>query len=41
MRTPLAGGEEAVVNEYFGAHPDNVLGELYVGRGMYGDDELG
>ena len=41
VRTPLAGGEEAVVNEYFGAHPDNVLGELYVGRVMYGDDELG
>ena len=40
VRTPLASGEEAVVNEYFVAHPDNVLGELYLGRGMYGDDEL-
>ena len=40
VRTPLASGEGAVVNEYFVAHPDNVLGELYLGRGMYGDDEL-
>ena len=40
VRTPVASGEEAVVNEYFVAHPGNVLGELYVGRGMYGDDEL-
>ena len=40
VRTPLASGEEAVVNGYFVAHPDNVLGELYVGRGMYGEDEL-
>src|ERR1019366_7087342 len=39
-RTPVASGEEAVVNEYFIAHPANVLGELYVGRGMYGDNEL-
>ena len=41
VRTPLAGGEEAVVNEYFGAHPDNVLGELYVGRVMYGETSSG
>ena len=40
VRAPVAGGEQAVLNEYFVAHPGNVLGELYVGRGMYGDDEL-
>ena len=41
VRTPVASGEEAVVNEYFGAHPDNVLGELYVGRVMYGETSSG
>ena len=35
----VAGGR-AEINEYFAAHPDRVLGELYVGRGVYGDGEL-
>ena len=41
VRSQVANGQEAVVNEYFVAHPENVLGELYVGRGMYGEGELG
>jgi N12 class adenine-specific DNA methylase len=41
VRSQVADGQEAVVNEYFVAHPENVLGEFYVGRGMYGDGELG
>jgi SAM-dependent methyltransferase len=41
VRTALPGGEQAVLSEYFAARPANVLGELYVGRGMYGDGELG
>ena len=40
VRSPLPSGEHAVVNEYFVAHPESVLGELYLRPGMYGDDEL-
>jgi hypothetical protein len=32
------GGVE--INEYFAAHRGHVLGRLYVGRGVYGADEL-
>jgi N12 class adenine-specific DNA methylase len=28
------------VNQYFADHPEMVVGTLYAGRGMYGDDEL-
>jgi len=31
---------ETEVNAYFAAHPDNVLGQLHVGHGMYNADTL-
>lgn len=36
----LGGTTSARVNEYFAAHPRQVVGELGVGRGQYRDDEL-
>ena len=33
-------GGGAEINEYFAGHPDRVLGRLYVGRGVYGAEEL-
>lgn len=39
VRVELEGGS-AELNRYFVEHPDHVLGELYVGRGMYGLEEL-
>ena len=33
-------GGTAAINEYFAAHPEAVLGRLYVGRGVYGAEEL-
>jgi len=35
----LPGGQ-AIVNEYFHRHPESVLGDLSVGHGMHGADEL-
>jgi N12 class adenine-specific DNA methylase/SAM-dependent methyltransferase len=32
-------GGAVTINEYFAANPTHVLGELYCGRGVYGDDE--
>lgn len=34
------GRDGAAVNEYFASHPQMVLGETSVGRGMYGNNEL-
>ena len=33
-------GGRAELNEYFAAHPAHVLGQLYLGRGAYGEGEL-
>ncbi|MCB0986251.1 MAG: methyltransferase domain-containing protein, partial [Acidimicrobiales bacterium] len=35
-----SSGEPLEINEYFDAHPDRVLGDLAVARGMYRDHEL-